>query len=30
LTSIGRWTRFASELQPLLKALGPYAHDDFS
>ena len=25
LTSIGRWTRFASELQPLLKALGPYA-----
>jgi len=25
LTSIGRWTRFASELGPLLKALGPYA-----
>jgi hypothetical protein len=25
LTSIGRWTRFASELEPLLKALGPYA-----
>jgi tetratricopeptide (TPR) repeat protein len=24
-TSIGRWVRFASELQPLLKALGPYA-----
>jgi Sulfotransferase family len=24
-TSIGRWTRFASELEPLLKALGPYA-----
>jgi tetratricopeptide (TPR) repeat protein len=25
LTSIGRWTRFASQLEPLLKALGPYA-----
>jgi tetratricopeptide (TPR) repeat protein len=25
LTSIGRWTRFAGELEPLLKALGPYA-----
>jgi tetratricopeptide (TPR) repeat protein len=25
LTSIGRWARFASELDPLLKALGPYA-----
>jgi tetratricopeptide (TPR) repeat protein len=25
LTSIGRWTRFASDLEPLLKALGPYA-----
>jgi len=25
LTSVGRWTRFASELDPLLKALGPYA-----
>jgi len=25
LTSIGRWTRFASELEPLLQALGPYA-----
>jgi hypothetical protein len=25
LTSIGRWARFASELEPLLKALGPYA-----
>jgi tetratricopeptide (TPR) repeat protein len=24
-TSIGRWARFASELQPLLKTLGPYA-----
>jgi len=24
-TSIGRWERFAGELQPLLKALGPYA-----
>jgi tetratricopeptide (TPR) repeat protein len=24
-TSIGRWTRFAGELAPLLKALGPYA-----
>jgi tetratricopeptide (TPR) repeat protein len=24
-TSIGRWARFASELEPLLKALGPYA-----
>ena len=24
-TSIGRWARFASELGPLLKALGPYA-----
>ncbi len=24
-TSIGRWTRFASELEPLLEALGPYA-----
>jgi hypothetical protein len=23
-TSIGRWARFASELDPLLKALGPY------
>jgi Flp pilus assembly protein TadD len=25
LTSIGRWTRFAGELAPLLRALGPYA-----
>jgi tetratricopeptide (TPR) repeat protein len=25
LTSIRRWARFASELEPLLKALGPYA-----
>jgi len=25
LTSIGRWTRFASELEPLFHALGPYA-----
>jgi tetratricopeptide (TPR) repeat protein len=25
LTSIGRWTRFERELEPLLKALGPYA-----
>jgi hypothetical protein len=25
LTSIGRWARFAGELEPLLKALGPYA-----
>jgi len=25
LTSIGRWMRFASDLEPLLKALGPYA-----
>jgi tetratricopeptide (TPR) repeat protein len=25
LSSIGRWTRFASELEPLLEALGPYA-----
>jgi len=25
LTSIGRWSRFAKELEPLLKALGPYA-----
>jgi tetratricopeptide (TPR) repeat protein len=25
LTSIGRWTRFASQLEPLLEALGPYA-----
>jgi tetratricopeptide (TPR) repeat protein len=24
-TSIGRWARFASELEPLLMALGPYA-----
>jgi len=24
-TSIGRWARFASELAPLLQALGPYA-----
>ena len=24
-TSIGRWRRFASELEPLFKALGPYA-----
>jgi tetratricopeptide (TPR) repeat protein len=24
-TSIGRWARFARELEPLLKALGPYA-----
>ena len=24
-TSIGRWARFASELQPLLEELGPYA-----
>jgi tetratricopeptide (TPR) repeat protein len=24
-TSIGRWARFASELEPLLRALGPYA-----
>jgi tetratricopeptide (TPR) repeat protein len=24
-TSIGRWARFADELEPLLKALGPYA-----
>jgi tetratricopeptide (TPR) repeat protein len=24
-TSIGRWARFASELEPLLQALGPYA-----
>ncbi len=24
-TSIGRWTRVAGELEPLLKALGPYA-----
>ena len=24
-TSIGRWARFANELEPLLKALGPYA-----
>jgi hypothetical protein len=24
-TSIGRWRRFAKELEPLLKALGPYA-----
>jgi hypothetical protein len=24
-TSIGRWTRFASELGPLLQALGPYS-----
>jgi tetratricopeptide (TPR) repeat protein len=24
-TSVGRWARFASELEPLLKALGPYA-----
>jgi tetratricopeptide (TPR) repeat protein len=24
-TSIGRWARFAGELEPLLKALGPYA-----
>jgi tetratricopeptide (TPR) repeat protein len=27
-TSIGRWQRFASELEPLLKALGPYAPHD--
>jgi hypothetical protein len=27
-TSIGRWARFASELEPLLKALGPYAPHD--
>lgn len=27
-TSIGRWTRFAGELEPLLKALGPYAPHD--
>jgi hypothetical protein len=26
LTSIGRWARYASELEPLLNALGPYAH----
>jgi len=25
LTSIGRWARFANELEPLLNALGPYA-----
>jgi tetratricopeptide (TPR) repeat protein len=25
LTSIGRWARFAGELEPLLKELGPYA-----
>jgi hypothetical protein len=25
LTSIGRWARYASELEPLLSALGPYA-----
>jgi hypothetical protein len=25
LTSIGRWTRFAGELEPLFEALGPYA-----
>jgi tetratricopeptide (TPR) repeat protein len=25
LTSIGRWSRFAKELEPLLEALGPYA-----
>jgi hypothetical protein len=24
-TSIGRWSRYAGELEPLLKALGPYA-----
>jgi tetratricopeptide (TPR) repeat protein len=24
-TSIGRWARFASELEPLLRALGPYS-----
>jgi Flp pilus assembly protein TadD len=24
-TSIGRWTRYAGELEPLLQALGPYA-----
>jgi tetratricopeptide (TPR) repeat protein len=24
-TSIGRWARFANELEPLLRALGPYA-----
>jgi tetratricopeptide (TPR) repeat protein len=24
-TSIGRWARFANQLEPLLKALGPYA-----
>jgi len=24
LASIGRWTRFANELKPLMKALGPY------
>ena len=24
-TSIGRWERFANEIEPLLKALGPYA-----
>jgi tetratricopeptide (TPR) repeat protein len=27
-TSIGRWARFASELEPLLTALGPYAPQD--
>jgi tetratricopeptide (TPR) repeat protein len=27
-TSIGRWARYASELKPLLKALGPYAPHD--
>jgi hypothetical protein len=25
LTSVGRWARFARELEPLLKVLGPYA-----
>jgi hypothetical protein len=29
-TSIGRWTRFASELEPLFKALGPYAPPQLS
>jgi tetratricopeptide (TPR) repeat protein len=27
-TSIGRWARFASDLEPLLQALGPYAPHD--
>jgi tetratricopeptide (TPR) repeat protein len=29
-TSIGRWARFAKELEPLMKALGPYAPQPMS